>query len=282
VTVVRALAAEPLIQFALLGATLFLLFHVFHGRAIDDSTTITVTQGEITQLAETFRKLNQRAPSHDELQRMIDEFVRTVVLARQAIALGLDRDDVLIRRRLTQKLEFLLQSMAIAQAPTEEELRRFLSEHSERYWVDSKIAFRHIFYSRARRGLAAEATAHRRLGGIEAEDAQRTLDAGDSFLLGDQFPLTARTEVARDFGGMFAEALDHVPLQHWSGPVESSFGWHLVFVSARVPRRLPPLAEIREAVTRDWSAAHAQSYVANEYRQARAHYTVLVEAPRNQ
>jgi hypothetical protein len=282
VTWMSALAREPLMRFAALGTALFLVFHFVQGRSSDDSTTIVVTRGEISQLADTFQRLNQRSPNRDELQQIIEQYVRTEILARQARALGLERDDVLIRRRLTQKLEFLLQSMAMAQAPTEDELRAFLREHSERYWVDSKTTFQHIFFSRARRGSATEAAARRCLAEIEGGHSDGAHHAGDFFLLGYQFPSTTSTEVARDFGEKFAETLEDAPLNKWSGPVESGFGWHLVFVSARVSKRLPALAEILEAVRRDWSAAHAQSFMADAYREARTHYLVRVEPTTNQ
>jgi hypothetical protein len=241
---------------------------------------IVVTPGHLEHLTVSFTRTWQRPPTAQELTGLIDDYVREEVLYREAVAMGLDRDDTIVRRRLRQKLEFLTEETAETAAPSDEELQSFLQQHSDTFRIEPRLAFQHVYLSRNRRGDAAHATARQLLVQLSTVDAATDPTAfGDPFLLPPEFALLSRSEIARLFGDAFATQLQHIEPGRWAGPIESAFGLHLVFVRERVDGRVPALAEVREAVQREWFAARRKAVHEQFYQRLRARYTVVVEQP---
>lgn len=271
------LLREPLLHFLALGAALFALFAAFGQGPGGTERRIVVDAGTVEHLAAVFERTWQRPPTPGELEGLVADHVREEVLYREAVALGLDRDDVIVRRRMRQKLELFAEGLGRDADPSEEELSAFLAAHAERYRIESRLAFRQLYLSRDRRGPAAEADALHLLARLRAGDAR------DPAPLGDPLPLPATmrdaslSEVGGQFGAPFAERLAELPLGEWSGPVESGYGLHLVRVEERSEGRLPRLAEVHDAVLRDWQAARAEEAVAQLYDALRARYEVVVE-----
>jgi parvulin-like peptidyl-prolyl isomerase len=203
--------------------------------------------------------------------------VREEVLYREAVAMGLDRDDTIVRRRMRQKLEFLSEDLTPIEDPDEATLARWLAAHEERYRLEPRVALRQVFVSRDRRGDAAPAHARELLARLAADP--RAEAAGDASLLPNALPLAPLGEVARVFGDAFAEQVAKLATGRWAGPVESGFGLHLVFVEERAEARAPALDEVREAVRNDWLSA--QRAEANEafYARLRERYAVTVDLP---
>ena len=176
----KQLWREPLIHFLALGAALFLWYGVGGGGS-GTQNRIVVSAGQIDQMVEIWRKTWQRPPTPREVEGLIEDFIREEVLFREAMAMGLDQDDTIIRRRLRQKIEFLAEDLTQTANPTDEQLQQFLVENPESFHVESRVSFRHIYFSRDRRGEAV------------ASDAQESLDrlrAGfDPGELGDPIPL---------------------------------------------------------------------------------------------
>jgi hypothetical protein len=165
-------------------------------------------------------------------------------------------------------------------APSDEELQAFLQQHPDAFRVEPRLAFRHIYLSRNRRGDAAEAEARHLLTQLtRGEAAVDPTALGDPFLLPPEFALVSRSEIARLFGDAFATQLQHLELGHWTGPIESGYGVHLVCVRERVDGRIPALAEVREVVQREWLAASRKAVNEQFYQRLRARYTVIVEQP---
>jgi parvulin-like peptidyl-prolyl isomerase len=197
------------------------------------------------------------------------------VLYREALALGLDRDDLVVRRRMRQKMEFLNDGLA-ERGPSEEELRAFLEENPERFLFPSRVSFRQVFI-RPEEDDAVEKHAARLLARLRTGADPETL--GDPTLLPRSLRSATPREVAETFGARFAEALADTPEGVWSGPVESSFGAHLVRVSAREPGRLPALEEARGAVEREWAAERRAEARERFYDAVRGSYDVEVRMP---
>jgi hypothetical protein len=274
---VRRLLGEPLAQFFLLGAALFGLHALLGSPDESASPRIEVTAGQIDHLATTFARTWQRPPTERELQALIDDYVREEIYAREAAALGLDRDDVVIRRRLRQKMEFLTEETAAPAAPTDADLQAWLAQHPDAYRVEPRLAFRQLLVSRDRRGDAAEADARALLERLKGTGPDGALDvAGDSILLPRDVPLSSESEIARQFGEGFAAALAESATGKWVGPIESGYGLHLVFVQRREEGRLPALDEVRERVARDWTSARRQEAIEAAYRKLRDRYTVVI------
>jgi hypothetical protein len=274
------LLREPLVHFLLLGAVLFGVFALVGDRGSARDGHIVVTPGHLEHLMISFTRTWQRPPTAQELAGLIDDYIRDEVLYREAVAMGLDRDDTIVRRRLRQKLEFLTEETAEMAAPSDEELQTFLQQHLDAFRVEPRLAFRHIYLSRDRRGDAANAAARQLLLQLTRGDAAMDPTVlGDPFLLPPEVALASRSEIARLFGDAFATQLQHLELGRWTGPIESAYGLHLVFVRERVDGRIPALAEVREAVQREWLAARRKAVNEQFYQRLRARYTVTVEQP---
>ncbi len=275
---VARLIREPLIHFLVLGAAVFALYR-FVGtesgaRRVD---TILVTQGNIDRMIEAFTRTWLRPPTQAELRGLVDDYVREEAAYREAVAMRLDQDDTIIRRRLRQKLEFLTHDLAVAE-PSDEELRSYFEQHAEEFRIVARASFRHLYLNTDRRGENAPRDAAQLLarlrGGVAADELAAL---GDAFLLPSAFEDVSETDVARQFGGDFAEHLFDVQPDEWVGPIESGYGPHLVLVERKTPGRRAELGEVRDQVVREWQVE--QRRLANEafYRALLDRYEVVIE-----
>ncbi len=246
----KKLLREPLLHFMIIGAGLFAL-HSLLGSPDEPapaSEEINVNPGRIQQLANVFTKTWQRPPTSKELQGLVDDFVLEEAYYRKAVAMGLDRDDTIIRRRLRQKLEFLTDDVVSMAEPTDEDLAAYLVEHAEEFRESPAYTFRQAYFNPERHGgdPAAYVAAQRKRA-----DAGETIQ-GDPSLLPASFKQASRREVDGTFGTGFSRALDKLTLGDWQGPVRSGLGLHLIQLTDRQEGRLPTLKEVRSAVKREW------------------------------
>lgn len=267
---------DPLLQFLLLGAALFVIFRFTRGNGSDESSQILVKQGQIHSLAAAFERTWQRQPTPEELDGLIEDHVREEIAVREAIALGLDRDDAIIRRRLRMKLDLVSEELASQTDPTDAELLAFMQQHADSYRIDPAVAFLQVYFNPdKRRDAAAEAKVT--LSRLRKESWTEPHALGDPSLLPQQVALTSQSDVSRQFGEEFTAAILQLEPGQWSEPVRSSFGWHLVFVSETRPGRMPELSEVRDAVERDWFAVRRKEMQEEFYRQLRKRYDVVIE-----
>ena len=254
--------------------------HLVGDRGSARTGQIVVTPGHLDHLTVSFTRTWQRPPTAQELAGLIDDYIRDEVWYREAVAMGLDRDDTIVRRRLRQKLEFLTEETAETVAPSDAELQTFLQQHPDAFRVELRLAFQHVYLSRSRRGDAIDGEARQLLAQLSSGAAATDTTAlGDPFLLPPEFALSSRSEIARLFGEAFATQLQSLEPGRWAGPIESGYGLHLVFVRERIEGRVPALAEVREAVQREWLAARRKAVNEQFYQRLRARYTVVVEPP---
>ncbi len=275
------LAREPLVHFLLLGAVLFGAYRLLNagGPGAGSAGEIVVTQGRIRSLAETFSRTWQRPATAEEMQGLVEDYIREEVLYREAVAIGLDRDDTVIRRRLRQKLEFVSEDSGAAEQPTEQALVEFLAANPESYRIESWLTFRQIFLDPSKRGAGLEADAAGLLDALRSRGgALDPATAGDSLMLEPHYAHATETDVARLFGDEFEAALHGKPVGEWFGPVRSGYGAHLVLIESRTPGRQAELAEVRETVARDWAARRRQEMLDTQYRELRSRYAVRVES----
>ena len=244
------LGRSPLVVFLLLGAGVFVV-----DRWLDNAgaagRVVTVTEERIGAIRERWVAQWGRPPTGRELEGLIDEAVREEILYREAQRRGLDRDDPIIRRRLAQKMTFLLEDSAEAPPAAAGDIETYYADHAERYREPSRTTFRHVFLSRERRGdpPLAEAALLREVRAGGAGDRWRQL--GDPFMLLREYADRTDQEIAELFGGRFATALPALAAGAWQGPVESAHGAHLVQVLGRTEPRLRALAEVRDRVAED-------------------------------
>ncbi|MCB9602264.1 MAG: peptidyl-prolyl cis-trans isomerase [Sandaracinus sp.] len=249
---------EPLLHFLVLGAV---LFAIDRSRATEEVAPVVVTDAFVEGLRrESLRSSGREAEDDDALVRA---FLREEALVREANALGLAEGDVIVRRRLKQKMEFLLRSTAEVPPPTDAQLLAFLRAHPGRYRRPPRVTFRHVFFDRGRRDDAV-ADATEALARLREGADPTTL--GDPFLRGYRFSEADARRIERELGGSMAEAVDDAPLDVWTGPVEGTLGVHLVSVEARRPSEEPALSEVHARVASDWEDARRDEALEEEVR----------------
>lgn len=272
---------EPLLHFVLLGALLFAGYALVRPRYRPPVTSrrIDITSSEVNQLAQAFERQWRRPPLPAELRGLVDDRIREEVLYREAVAMGLDRDDVVIRRRLAQKFQFLTEDMAEAHVPTDAELERYLASHREHYAAPARLTFSQRYFSEARRGARARSDAARALASLRAGRTPPDELHGDPSLVQAEFVDMTPEEIGRTMGQEFGAAVAQVSGDTWEGPLPSSYGWHLVKVSRRVEPTAPALASVREAVRRDWEEEQRRQLNGELYRRIREHYEIVIHPP---
>ena len=269
------LLREPLVHFLVLGAVLFVIF----GRGGSDAGVadrqIVVSEADIGRLVEGFSRTWHRPPAADELEAQIRDYVREEVLYRTALALGLDKDDTIVRRRLRQKMEFLFEDAV--PPPQEADLRAYLQAHPEKFRTQPLISFRQVFVSQTW-GAVAEAGARRILARLTSGSPDAA-NEGDALLLGDGFSRMPLDRIAALFGDSFAQAVAQSVSGSWVGPLRSAYGLHLVLVTAVEPEELPPFEQVRPAVEREWFAERRAAVQSAQYQSVLAGYRVIVQKP---
>jgi PPIC-type PPIASE domain len=276
----KSFLREPLIHFLFIGAALFLIFAVFDDPAGPQSNRIVITNGQIEYLKASFARTRQHSPTEQELRGLINGYVREEILYREALALGLDKNDSVIRRRLRQKLELMSDDLAGITIPTDDQLQQFLEANSDKFKIGPQIAFRHVFLDIVQRGISADDEAVGLLEVLTKEGNKPDPDTlGDRLMLPKSFNLTPVSEIEKLFGKSFSVELDDITPGKWTGPVQSGYGLHLILVTEHVAGRLPRLDEIREIIEWEWTAAHRTKLKENIYNELRGRYTVVFEQP---
>jgi hypothetical protein len=273
------LLREPLFQFLVLGAALFGLFHLVGNKKADPPERIVVSSARIDNLADGFARTWRRPPSKEELQGLVDDYIRDEVFYREGRAAGLDRDDVIIRRRVRQKMEYFAEDASVPE-PSEAQLAAYLAANPERFKTEDRLTFRQVFLSATRRGAAIDRDSQHVAEVLAHADAAVDVTAlSDPFLLGEEFQAALQTELAGIFGDVFAKRLSVVEQSRWQGPIPSSFGQHFVYISERIQGGAPPLDAIRDAVRREWSNARRLEAEQKLYASLRERYEIVVEQP---
>lgn len=274
---------EPLVQFILLGLTLFFLNAALNqsGSQTEKSYKIALTSDDLRQLQNTFMSQWQRAPSDAEMQGLEEMKIREEVFYREALTLSLDRDDVIIKRRLAQKMQFLAEDVAGAHEPSAAELKSWFVKNSDGFTLPSRLSFRHLYFSPDKRGGKAHDDAMKALARIKAEPEQSMVLVGlaDRFMFQDYYADRTPEALGREFGSQFAASVQKVRPGFWQGPLESGYGWHLVFVGSVIPGRIPLFEEVEDDVKTAWLADQKQQALQKAYEGMRAKYTVVLPPP---
>jgi hypothetical protein len=276
----KFLLREPLVHFLLIGAALFLLFGLLDNPAGPQSGRIVITAGQIDYLKASFTRTWQRSPSEQELQGLIDSYVRDEMFYREALAMGLDRDDMVIRRRLKQKLEIMSEDLAAVAVPSDDDLREFMETHPDKFRSEPQVTFRHVFLNYDTREEVLVAETARLLAQLSTKVGEEHFDTlGDKLMLPRSFDLYYISEITRLFGEDFSRKLMEIEPGQWVGPINSGYGLHLVSISERIEGRLPKLAEVRKVVEREWLFAHSKELKEGIHQKLREKYTVVFELP---
>jgi hypothetical protein len=245
---------EPLVHFFAIAIVLFAANSFLNGSEQREAAhSITISQGRVQQIAESYRMLAGRMPSRSELQALVNDFVDEEVSYREAVAMGLDADDTIVRRRMRQKLEFLTEDGDASEQPTADELAAWLQSHAAEYRVPERISLRHVLASSDTRGTRASADAEAMLDKLRRGADPEKL--GDASMLPTALPLTTQNEVATLLGDELAASVFGQAREGWFGPVASPLGAHNVLILSREPARDPTVTEVEGRLRSDWIEA---------------------------
>ena len=265
---------EPLLHFLLIGAGLFLLFEVSQEQIPDAPDRIVISPGQLEQLQAQFKRTWMREPRQQELDGLIKGYVRNEVYYREALALGLDRNDPQVKQRMRLKLEFLLEDLTAEGPPSDVLLNEFMQQNEERFFIQPQVSFQQLYLNPDKRA-DFDADAKRILKQLQQGAAVATL--GDATMLPYELTQASQNEIRRSFGEAFAADVVKLPVGDWSGPIYSQLGVHLVRVSELQAGYLPELAQVRHQVERDYLAQRRQQLKDKAYEKLREGYEVVIQ-----
>lgn len=272
---------EPLLYFLLIGGGMFVIFSV--QREGDENEklkggnteVIAINSAKIEHLSTLFQRTWQRPPTQQELQGLVDDFIREEIAYREALAAGLAEGDTIVRRRLRQKLEFFVEDVADSVLPSEEQLQEFYENNPDKYVSPGVMSFEQIFLNPEKRSEALEGDIERLLKALK----EGKTTEGDTTLLGRSYHKISEREVANLFGREFLRELAVVPEQIWSGPVPSAYGAHLVYLKNLQAGSILPYEEVRDEVTKDWELNQREKMLEEYFARLREKYEITVEWP---
>ncbi len=279
-TLIKSAVRSPLAHFFIIGAARYGGYGMLAAKAETTwSNTITITVAQTDWLETAWQKRWNRPPTAAERQGLIEDYIRETVLYREALAMGLDKDDVIIRRRLAQKLEFLYQDVAALRQPIEGELEEYFAANRSRYQQPEVMTFTHVFVDPDQRGEHTLKDADEILATLNTLDSplQNIDDLGDSFMLQRYYPERSEAEIAKLFGSEFAKSLNELTDEQWHGPILSGYGVHLVYIHGRSQAPALDFAAARDRVLQEWQSEKRQAFNKDYYANLLARYDVRIE-----
>lgn len=277
---IRRWMREPLLQLLLIGFALFVVYDVRnrHAGRAERSERIELTADDLRRIGIAWVAQGRAVPSPEEMRILADSHVREEILYREALALGLDKNDTIVRRRLAQKMEFLFEDVAQLREPASSELRAWFAEHAEQFRLPGRVTFQHLYFSPDRRPNRAREDAARALMQV----AGTSVDSADAIALADPFMFQSYygdrspEDVAKTFGPAFARALFQTSPGQWAGPIESGYGTHLVWVDAVTPERIPAFEEVEADVKTAWIEQQRAQIRQSAFDAMRARYEIVL------
>lgn len=273
----KHLLTEPLVHFVGIGLLLFFSNQMLNPQQPAINTgRIELTSDDVRQLAVVWAAKWQRPPTDQELHALVEEHIQEEVLYREALTLGLDQDDTIIKRRLAQKMEFLAEDLSNLPDPDADQLKKWFAANPGRFSEPARVSFEHLYFSPDLRGKRAEQDASTAFAELK-NDPQTPVDA-DAFVFERYYADRSADQIASVFGTSFAKSVTGMPTGAWQGPVRSGLGFHLVRVASSTPGRVPPFPEIEAQVRSEWVADQRQAAKQKTFAALRARYEIAVPA----
>jgi peptidyl-prolyl cis-trans isomerase C len=277
---VRCWLREPLLHFLVIGAVLFAAYGALNRDPNDrkDQRRIVLTENDLSQMTIATLAQERPAPSIEQMRNLLEAKIREEVLYREGLAMGLAKDDIIVKRRMLQKMDFLAEDLSDLREPDREELQAWFRNNAQRFAFPPRVSFRHLYFSFDKHGAnTAEAAAGvlRQIAGKPA-DLPDAAALADSFMFRDYYADRSPDQLGSEFGGKFEHALLDVKPGSWQGPLESGFGWHLVFVESLTPERVPEFAEVESQVKSEWIKDQRAEFKRKAYETMKARYEIVL------
>ena len=284
-SVVKRWLREPLLHFVLIGLVLFAAYTYINGgrSGTESPRQIVLSLDALQTMTAYFQSQWRRPPTAQEFQALVEDKIKEEVLYREGLVMGLDKDDTIVKRRMAQKVQFLAEDVASAHEPSTAELKAWFEKNTDKFALPSRYSFRHIYFSPDKRGKNAHEDAAQALARIarQPEDSALITQVADRFMFQDYYGDRTPSAIAKEFGPQFAVAIEKLKPGSWQGPIESGYGWHLVFVDTVIPGRIPAFDEVESDVKTAWLNDQKAQAWQKAYQTMRAKYTVLLPGPRD-
>ena len=270
---------EPLIHFFVLGLAVFGLHVVLDRKPetiVDDPYLVEVSSADIEWMWTLFNKKMGREPTRQDLRDQVNQLIREQILSREAVAMGLDEGDIVVRRRLVQKVEFLFKDLSAVTEPTEDDLRNYYAKNRPKYEMPPQVTFSQAYFSIDSRGVDGAKQAAQALT-KEGHDPSKASTLGDASMLPPECAKCGTREIINRFGKDFAKAVKNLEPGSWYGPIRSAYGFHAVYIYARQEAILPKLENIIDRVRNDWMFENQEENARRVYGEIRSRYRVLLE-----
>lgn len=270
---------EPFIHFLILGGLLFGLYEFTSSDSTAASeSTLKISSEMIQTLEEQWLARNGRDVEESVLDELIENLIREELLVREAKRLGLDQNDVIIHRRLMQKMDFLSANLSSMEVPNDEVLQGYYKANKEAYRVEEKRSFTHIYFSGEKRGANAEADAQAFLDKpLEEKALASRRNVGDNFILTYDYKARSQQQVAQVFGAEFSEKLFALEILNWQGPIVSEYGAHLVDLESIERSYIPEIAGIYKKLVGNYMQEQLVILKDRNYQEMRSRYRIIVE-----
>jgi peptidyl-prolyl cis-trans isomerase C len=271
---------EPLLHFLLLGLALFVVYRALGtdpGQR-GPGNRIELTDDDLRQMTVVWLAQGRPPPTPEQMRSLVESKVREEILYREALALGLDQGDTIVKRRLAQKMEFLAEDVSDLREPSREELEAWFAQNAARFELPPRASFRHLYFSPDRRGARAGVDAAQALGTLAGQpaDAPAAAALADPFMFQEFYGDRTPEQLAKVFGPTFAQALFLLRPGAWQGPIESGYGWHLVWVESITPGRVPDFEAVEAEVTSEWVAEQRAEFKRQAFEAMRARYEIVL------
>jgi peptidyl-prolyl cis-trans isomerase C len=271
---------EPLLHFLVAGVAIFGAYRMLHPNPdpSEQPRRIVLTEGDLRQISVVWLAQGRPPPTPEQMKSLVEGKVREEVLVREALALGLDKDDAIIKRRLAQKMDFLFEDLAAMREPTSTELEAWFAKNAERFALPPRASFRLLYFSPDRRGTHAYEDAAQALAKLagESKDAPVAAALADPFMFQSAYGDRTPEQLLKLFGPNFAKELFRLKPGSWQGPIRSGYGWHLVWIDEIVHGRVPDLSEVEPDVKAGWLQDQQDEVRRKAFEAMRARYTVVL------
>ena len=273
----RKLLHEPLFHFLLLGAGIFILYLLVQKDAAGDNQII-INDKDVAHISSLYESQWHRPPTSDELTGLISDQIRQEVFYREALKLNLEQNDEIVKQRLAEKMEFLSNDLTkLAEPASDEELKAYFEKNQDKYLLPYSFNFYQIVLTPERHTDTRESAENilRKFSNAKPEELK---NLGDPTSLPFHFSNESAAKIKVDFGGEIADSIEILPLNQWSGPIKSAYGWHLVYITERVSPKLPTFAEAKKDLKRDYEYDQEQESKTGVYRDLKKNYDIEIKA----
>lgn len=271
---------EPLVHFLMIGMTLFVFYGVINPKPEHGvpSNRIELTADDLRQLSVAWVAQGRSLPTPEQMQSLVEATIREEVLYREALALGFDKGDTIVKRRLAQKMEFLAEDLSALPEPTSADLKTWFEKNANRFALPPRASFRHLYFSPDKRGAQARTDAVQALAKLVGApaDAPAAAELADRFIFQEYYGDRSPEQVTKEFGPQFTQALFELKSGAWQGPIVSGYGWHLLWIDQITPGRVPAFEEIEPAVKSEWIDEQRSTSKRKSFEVMKARYQIVL------